>query len=372
MRPSIRDAARALALPFVALAALASCSQQGQAPSVTPVSQTDKNAKKEGASLAADTSSFVPVNVSNFVRAETDVYFSRIVKKGELGKIQHERQVAPLDHQYVVRMNRDTLYSTGVFDLDAGPVAITLPDSNKRFMSMQVISEDHYAIDVVNAPASYNCTKERVGTRYAAIAIRTFADPRSPADIARASLLQDAVRVEQASPGRFEIPSWDPKSQGKVRAALEALGSTIDDFTGAFGRKEQVDPVKHLIGTATGWGGNPPEAAKYFNVVPAANDGVTVHKITVKDVPVDGFWSVTVYNSKGYLEKNDQDAYSLNNVTAKPEAGGVYHLQFGGCNGSVSNCLPIFVGWNYAVRLYRPRKEVVSGSWKFPPALPVK
>ena len=367
MRSSIRDTARALVLP---LTLLASCSKQ--TPSATPSSQASKNASREGASLAADTSSLLPVNVSNFARAESDLYFSRIVKKGELGKLRHERQMEALDHQSVVRMNRDTLYSTGVFDLDAGPVAITLPDSNKRFMSMEIISEDHYAIDVVYGPVNYNCTKERVGTRYAAVAIRTFADPRNPADIARASLLQDAVRVEQAGAGRFEIPSWDPKSQGKIRTALETLGSTVDDFSGAFGRKEQVDPIKHLIGTATGWGGNPPEAAKYFNVVPAANDGVTVHKIAVKDVPVDGFWSVTVYNSKGYLEKNDQDAYSFNNVTAKPEAGGVYHLQFGGCDGSVPNCLPILAGWNYVVRLYRPRKEVLNGSWKFPPAVPVR
>lgn len=365
MRPLIRDAARALVLSFVALA---SCSSQGQKPSATPAAQGDK----KGLALAADTSSFVPVNVSNFARAESDLYFSRIVKKGELGKLRHERQMEPIDHQTVVRMNRDTLYSTGVFDLDAGPVAITLPDSNKRFMSMEIISEDHYAIDVVYAPANYNCTKERVGTRYAAVAIRTFADPHNPADIARASLLQDAVRVEQGGVGRFDIPNWDPKSQGKVRTALETLGSTVDDFSGAFGRKEQVDPIKHLIGSATGWGGNPPEAAKYFNVVPAANDGATVHKITVKDVPVDGFWSVTVYNSKGYLEKNDQDAYSFNNVTAKPEAGGVYHLQFGGCGSSVPNCLPIADGWSYVVRLYRPRKEVLNGSWKFPPAVPVR
>jgi hypothetical protein len=25
-------------------------------------------------------------------------------------------------------------------------------------------------------------------------------------------------------------------------------------------------------------------------------------------------------------------------------------------------------GWNYTVRLYRPRPEIVSGKWKFPEA----
>jgi len=27
-------------------------------------------------------------------------------------------------------------------------------------------------------------------------------------------------------------------------------------------------------------------------------------------------------------------------------------------------------GWNYMVRLYRPRAEVVNGDWRFPEATP--
>ncbi|MDM0015806.1 DUF1214 domain-containing protein [Variovorax sp. J22P168] len=36
-----------------------------------------------------------------------------------------------------------------------------------------------------------------------------------------------------------------------------------------------------------------------------------------EDVPVDGFWSLSVYNAAGYYEKNAANAYSLNNLTAK-------------------------------------------------------
>ena len=42
----------------------------------------------------------------------------------------------------------------------------------------------------------------------------------------------------------------------------------------------------------------------YLNVTPAKNDGTTVYRLTVKDVPVDGFWSISVYNAEGYFEKN--------------------------------------------------------------------
>ena len=81
--------------------------------------------------------------------------------------------------------------------------------------------------------------------------------------------------------------------------------------------KSEVDPVRHLIGTAAGWGGNPDKDATYLNVTPAKNDGKTIYKLNVKDVPVDGFWSVSLYNAEGYFEKNPYDAYSLNNITAQ-------------------------------------------------------
>ena len=35
------------------------------------------------------------------------------------------------------------------------------------------------------------------------------------------------------------------------------------------------------------------------------------------------------------------------------------------------NCVLIMKGWNYMVRLYRPRAEVLGGRWKFPEAEPV-
>ena len=60
-----------------------------------------------------------PVTVENFVRAETDLYFGSIVKKGGFGKFEHNREPTPIDEQTVVRMNRDTIYSGAVFDLDA-------------------------------------------------------------------------------------------------------------------------------------------------------------------------------------------------------------------------------------------------------------
>ena len=168
---------------------------------------------------------------------------------------------------------------------------------------------------------SYTLDKEKVGTRYVVVAIRTLVDPADPEDVEQVHALQDAIKVEQASAGSFEVPDWDPASQKKVRDALLVLATHLPDFRKAFGTKDEVDPVRHLIGSAAAWGGNPDKDAIYLNITPAKNDGKTVYKLDVKDVPVDGFWSVSVYNADGYYEKNDYDAYSLNNITAKKSDG---------------------------------------------------
>ena len=312
----------------------------------------------------------LPVTVDNFIRAESDLYMARMVKDGGFGKFFHYRDLTPIDKQTVIRMNRDTLYSGAVFDLDAGPVTVTLPDPGKRFMTLQVISEDHYTPLVVYKPGPVTITREQVGTRYVLAGIRILVNPSDPADVKAVRGLQDSIKVEQASPGHFEIPQWDPVSQKKVRDALLVLGSTGRGFKGAFGTKADVDPVHHLIGTALGWGGNPERDATYVNIVPAKNDGKTVHRLTVKDVPVDGFWSISVYNAKGYFQPNKLNAYSVNDITAVKAADGSTTVQFGGCDGKIPNCLPITPGWNATVRLYRPRPEILNGTWTFPEPRP--
>jgi hypothetical protein len=316
-------------------------------------------------------SNSVSVTADNFIRAESDAVFTGLVAQGGFGKFYHSRELSPIDNHVVQRANRDTLYSTGVFDLDAGPVTITLPDAGKRFLTMIVIDEDHYVFTVVYG-AGHTLTKEKIGTRYAVAAIRILVNPNDPKDVALANALQDAVKVEQPSgPGKFEVPNWDAASQKKVRDALVVLGATLPDWRRAAGGRNEVDPVRHLIVTATGWGLNPDKDAIYLNVTPSKNDGTTIYELNVKDVPVDGFWSISLYNAEGYFEPNSFNAYTLNNITAKKSDDGSVAVQFGGCDGKIPNCLPIVNGWNYMVRLYRPRDEILNGMWKFPEAQPV-
>jgi hypothetical protein len=310
------------------------------------------------------------VTVDNFVRAETDMTMKRYAAQGAFGKFLHIRGMTPVDKQDVIRMNRDTLYSAGVFDLTT-PVTITKPDPGKRFQSMLVINQDHSMLPVEHGTGKFTLTRDKVGTRYVMVLLRTFADPNDPADMKAANSLQDRVQAEQASVGNLEIPEWDEASLRTVRDALNVLAATKTDASGMFGDKAKLDPIDHLLGTAYGWGGNPKEAAVYQNGVPPMNDGQTAYVLTARDVPVDGFWSITVYNAKGFMEPNDRNAYSVNNVTAKRNADGSVTVHFGG-DPTAANYLPITPGWGYVVRMYQPRKEAVDGTWRFPDAQPAK
>ncbi len=311
------------------------------------------------------------VTVDNFNRAETDLYFASAVEQaGGIGRFLHRRDVMPIDKQIVVRANRDTLYSSAVFDLDAGPVTITLPDPGSRFMSMMAIDEDQYSAGVAYGKGRYTYTRERLATRYIMVAIRTLVNPNDPDDLRQARALQDAITVGQSEKGTLEVPDWDKTSEKRVRDALLALGATVPDSRRMFGSRTEVDPVRHLIGSAMAWGGNPERDATYLNVTPEKNDGVTPYRLTVRDVPVDGFWSISVYNAQGYFEPNPFDAYTINNLTATTNNDGSVTIHFATCDGALANCLPIMPGWNYTVRLYRPRPEVLHGTWTFPVAQP--
>jgi hypothetical protein len=184
-------------------------------------------------------------------------------------------------------------------------VTITLPDAGNRFMSLIVISEDQYTSGVVYGAGRYTYNKEKIGTRYLMLALRTLVDPSDTSDVEQAHALQDATKIEQpGSPGRLELPNWDPVSHKKVRDALLVLASTLPDSDRGFGTKTQVDPVRRLILSASAWGGNPDNEAKYLNVFPSKNNGKTIYQLTVKDeVPVDGFWSISVYNADGNFER---------------------------------------------------------------------
>jgi hypothetical protein len=307
------------------------------------------------------------VNVENFARAETAAQFDRMLPlMGGVNQWFHFRTPTPLDKQSVIRMNRDTLYSAAIVDISQG-ATLTLPDAGDRYLSVMVVNEDHYINRVFQGAGTYELTMAEFDTPYVNLSARTLVNAADPDDIKAVNALQDQFQITAASAKPYTHPDYDQASYETTFNALLELARGLPDSRNAFGKKENVDPIRHLLWTAAGWGGLPSNEAYYLNVEP--NLPVGAYQLTVKDVPVDAFWSISLYNKDGFFEKNDQDAYSVNNISGTPNPDGSFTIHFGGDPASV-NYLPLMEGWNYAVRLYQPRPEILNGTWQFPSVEP--
>lgn len=314
-----------------------------------------------------------PVTVDDFATAETHHMMAVAVEALDcLGQWAHMRGLTPIEAQNVVRMNRDTLYSSLVLDL-ANPATIFKPDTDGRYQSLLVVNEGHLARQVIYEPGEYVLTQEDMGSRYVAVIARTLVDAENSEDVALAHAAQDGLQVRQSDKGEFEVPNWDQIALEEMREALKVLGRHLPNRDTGYGASmDEVDPVAFLISSADAWGGWRPENAVYANFTPTLNDGRTSHVLTLRDVPSapNAFWSISVYNREGFFQKNEYDGYVVNSRMAQPNDDGSVTIHFGG-DPNEPNFLPIMEGWNYMLRIYLPEKEYFEGSWTFPEIQPM-
>jgi hypothetical protein len=293
---------------------------------------------------------------------------------GGVNIFKHIRKPVDMDKQTTIAMNRDTLYSLAVLDL-AKPVIITLPRTENRYMSMQIIDEAHYSPFVFDKPGTYKLTQNSVGSRYAFVVIRTLVDPNNPEDMKTVHALQNAINLEGDKADPFNMPNYDMDRYQTLYSNIQKLmGFWNGDTRGAMGKKGEVNELLHTVVTIAGWGLLPPKKAMYAVVNQGLNPDKK-YKIDVPaTVPVKAFWSIAIYNDKGYFVENELNAYSLNNITIKNKnADDSITIHLGGCDDGRSNCLPIpRQGFYYIWRMYNPETPIMEGKWRFPDPVELK
>jgi hypothetical protein len=126
-------------------------------------------------------------------------------------------------------------------------------------------------------------------------------DPNDPDDVGEVNRVQDELKTEAVSDRAFSSPEYDRETFEATRRALQQLGQGLRRYARALGRREDVDPVHHLIGTAVGWAGLPETEATYLNIEPKLP--TRHYSLAVGDVPVDGFWSISLYNSSRFFPR---------------------------------------------------------------------
>lgn len=103
----------------------------------------------------------------------TSQRFDAIIKQaGGVNKFL-EMQVASSDpaKQFVVRMNRDTFYSTSVFDMTGG-IYIAIPETD-QYVSIQVVDENHETQPMIYGPGRHRLTAK---TTHAFVVVRSLDD----------------------------------------------------------------------------------------------------------------------------------------------------------------------------------------------------
>jgi hypothetical protein len=346
------------------------------------------------------------VTIQNYDRAQSDyIFYETLNYTGNPGKIGFLKTLTPVTSnvQNVVRMNRDTLYGYGVFDLNC-PVTIELPPNEGRYLSLYGLDNDQYSLAILHSTKSHSasirfsfskanqtkCSSSKNNserkkssepkvkhvvsdTRYIYVIIRVFVDPNNKTDILVANRIQEAITVTQGDAGKWSWPNWNTTSLLEVQEAFEGIEQYLSPDTQINGYRNEINPTAHLIACATSWGGNPPKEAVYKLVSPPSLSNLSqVYYIQIdspSDIPINptGFWSVTVYNENDYLEYNNASAYSVNGVTAQPESDGSIRIYFSNTIGDgMKNWLYIFPGWNYVIRLYLPEESILNNTWSFP------
>ena len=112
--------------------------------------------------LSVKESPITSVDEQNYSRAESQVIFADYVRKiaaatcsGGMGQLMHLRNTPDPADRTILRINFDTIYSFLILDLTT-PAIITLPETDGRYQSAEVLDEEHYIPLYFSSPAPMN------------------------------------------------------------------------------------------------------------------------------------------------------------------------------------------------------------------------
>ena len=243
------------------------------------------------------------VTDENYALAETDEIMTGYLKKiaaatntSGVGVFMHNKKGADPKDRTIVRINFDTLYSFAIVDLTQD-ATLTMPETNGRYQSAWTISEDAYYPGAFTTPGEHKITQEWIGgARYAVIVIRTQANTRDPADVAKVNALQEQLKLTQKDKGFFApVNHWDQKEVSAMGAKYMKIANKMSTSK-MFGKKGEISLKDHNAGVAFGWGGFTPDQAVYPQYFPKT---VAHQTLMLKDVPIKTLKTIWKHSMAG-------------------------------------------------------------------------
>ncbi|WP_158218558.1 DUF1254 domain-containing protein [Synechococcus sp. 1G10] len=294
--------------------------------------------------------------------SETDFNIKRSLAKAGINAWAHQRDVSNVKTQQVIRENQDVIYSSAVVDVRNG-ATFSVPNSN-TYHIIEIIDQQNYIVGVVYPGKTLTITPDNLTYgNYVYLNMRIRKLPEEQGGLAATHTLQGMATIEAASAVPYEAPDIviDQKQMEAIRMALikDVQAGKLPDTSRAQGGVTDTEPQDHLYATAYGWGGLSVEHAAY---APIANrteikEGKALpSSLTFVPPEIDhdrgGFWSITTYNSEGWLAR---DKAALSNSEATPNPDGSYTIRFNspGSANNVETPSP----FSALLRIYVPRSK---------------
>jgi hypothetical protein len=294
--------------------------------------------------------------------SETDFNIKRSLAKAGINAWAHQRDVSDVKTQQVIRENQDVIYSSAVVDVRNG-ATLSVPAS-KTYHIIEIIDQQNYIVGVVYPGKALAITLDDLTYgNYVYLNMRIRKLPDSEGGLTATHTLQGMATIEAASAVPYVTPDIviDQKQMEAIRMALikDVQAGKLPDTSRAQGGATDTDPQDHLYATAYGWGGLSVEHAAY---APIANrteskEGKALpSSITFMPPEIDaergGFWSITTYNSEGWLAR---DKAAISNSEATPNPEGTYTIRFNspGSPNNVETPSP----FSALLRIYVPRSK---------------
>jgi hypothetical protein len=209
--------------------------------------------------------------------------------------------------------------------------------TSKTYHIIEVIDQQNYVVDVVYPGKSVTLTPDNLSYGnyvYLNMRIRKLPDSEGGIEATRRLQRMTSIKAKSAIPYATPDIVIDQAKMEAIRMALikDVQAGKLPDTSRSIGGPYETDPQAHLYATAYGWGGLSVQHAAYAPIEnrTESKDGKAVpSSITFTPPAIDydrgGFWSITTYDSDGWLAK---DKAAISNTEAVPNSDGSYTIRF--------------------------------------------
>jgi len=296
------------------------------------------------------------MTAKEFIQAESRAFISNFIGRNGINNWFHFQALANKDDTWVVSPNNDTIYSIVAVNAKDG-FTLVVPDVGERFVSVHILGENHMSPFYLYGGGTYKFTRDQFESDYLALGIRMGTDG-TPEDVKHiVNDLQPQYKILHAD-SSDTMTRPDTEKMLKVR---EAMIKEYDSLPDTFGvmvdhTSKVTDWEKFTYVTAGAWGLSPDHTAMYAPYSLDNVKGGQCYTATYPAVPVDAFFSITVYGQDKFLMA-DHDNIVSSNQNAVVNKDGSFTVIYGNMDCKVKGKNFLYTpqdNWSFLMRAYKP------------------